>query len=384
MKPEEALLWYRLSRTGLSPERLRILLELLGGPEEIFGASDSTLLRVRGISELHLTKIRQAQRDVQAERDWAKAQAMGAWLLTIRDERYPPLLRRLSDAPVVLNVLGTIEDGDEWAVALVGTRKPKPYGARAAYQIAYELAQAGITVVSGLAEGIDGAAHRGALEAGGRTIAVLGSGLDIVYPRSHRELARKITESGAVITEFPFGAAPKPWHFPLRNRIISGMSLATIVGEAPEGSGALITADWANEQGREVYCVTGPYDDPSYQGNLRLIREGAHPFTSVTDLLQDLSIPPTLARQQRRDRAAPQPAPISVRRTAAVPKPVPELSASEKRLWDAIGHEWKHADDLVRETNLTVGETLSALTTLEMKGLVERGRGNLFRRASNW
>ncbi len=383
MTPEESLSWYRLLRTGLSPERLRRLLDIFETPDQIFQATDSTLLRLRGFNELHLTKIRQAQRDVQAERDLIKAQRMGSWLLTIRDSRYPPLLRRLPDAPVALNVLGTIEEQDHYPIAIVGTRRPKPAGARSAYQIAFELAQSGVTVVSGLAEGVDAAAHRGALEASGRTLAVVGSGLDCLYPRSNRELAEKISHSGALLTEYPFGTAPKPWHFPVRNRIVSGMSLAVIVGEAPATSGALITADWANEQGRPVYSVTGPFDDPSYEGNLRLLREGASPFISVADLLKDLSLTVPIAPAEASAKPAAY-APARVQQEHRAHKSLPPLSPSEQRLWDAISSEWRHADDLLRETNLTISEALSALTTLELKGLVERASGNLFRRSPGW
>jgi len=176
MRPEEALAWLRLNRSGLSPQKQRQLLDAFGSPEAIFAASDSTLLRLHGFTEVHLSKLRQAQRDAQPERDLWKLERMGGWLLTIFDERYPPLLRRLSDAPPLLYALGAVEVTDERAIAVVGTRKPSDYGRRMAHRIAADLAASNITVVSGLAEGIDAAAHKGALEAGGRTIAILGSG----------------------------------------------------------------------------------------------------------------------------------------------------------------------------------------------------------------
>jgi len=372
MRPEEILAWIRLNRTGLSPQRQRQLLDAFGSPEAIFSASDSTILRLHGFSELHLSKIRQAQKDAQPERDLWKLERMGGWILTIFDERYPPLLRRLPDAPPCLYVLGTVETSDEKAIAIVGTRRPSDYGRRVAYRIASEIATSGFTVVSGLAEGIDTSAHKGALDSGGRTFAVLGCGLDVIYPRSNKELARRITENGALLTEFPLGTKPQAWHFPQRNRLISGMSLAVVIVEAPINSGALITADWAAEQGRDVFVVPGPVDQPSFEGNHRLLREGARVFTSVADMLDELGI-----------TAAPK-----VERTVATsPRgqlKLPDLSPNETKVWSALTSEWKHADDIVRESQLTAGDVLSALTLLELKGLVERTDGNRYRRSPRW
>jgi DNA processing protein len=372
MRPEEILAWIRLNRTGLSPQRQRQLLDAFGSPEAIFSASDSAILRLHGFSELHLSKIRQAQKDAQPERDLWKLERMGGWILTIFDERYPPLLRRLPDAPPCLYVLGTVETSDEKAIAIVGTRRPSDYGRRVAYRIASEIAASGFTVVSGLAEGIDTSAHKGALDSGGRTFAVLGCGLDVIYPRSNKELARRITENGALLTEFPLGTKPQAWHFPQRNRLISGMSLAVVIVEAPINSGALITADWAAEQGRDVFVVPGPVDQPSFEGNHRLLREGARVFTSVADMLDELGI-----------TAAPK-----AERTAATsPRgqlKLPDLSPNETKVWSALTSEWKHADDIVRESQLTTGDVLSALTLLELKGLVERTDGNRYRRSPRW
>lgn len=366
MSPDEALAWVRLSRSGLSPQRQRQLLDLFGSPAAVFAASDAALLRVPGFNEAALSKLRQAQRDAQPERDLWKLERLGAWLLTIHDDRYPPLLRRLPDAPPVLYVLGTVEPTDERLIAVVGTRRPSDYGRRIAHQIGAELAAAGVTVVSGLAEGIDTAAHKGALDAGGRTFAVLGCGLDHLYPRSNRELARRIADNGALLTEFPLGTPPQAWHFPQRNRLISGMSLAVVVVEAPEGSGALITADWAAEQGREVFVVPGPVDQPSFAGNHRLLREGARLFTSVADMLDELHLPAGVPRRPR-DQL-----------------PLPDLPPPEARVWQTLTAEWKHADDIVRESQLPSSDALAALTMLELKGLAERGEGNRFRRAPQW
>jgi len=373
MRPEETLAWLRLNRTGLSPQRQRQLLDAFGSPEAVFAASDSAILRLHGFSELHLSKIRQAQKDAQPERDLWKLERMGGWLLTIFDERYPPLLRRLSDAPPCLYVLGTVEETDERAIAVVGTRKPSDYGRRVAYRIASELAASGFTVVSGLAEGIDTAAHKGALDSGGRTFAVLGCGLDVIYPRSNKELARRIADNGALLTEFPLSTKPQAWHFPQRNRIISGMSLAVVIVEAPLNSGALITADWAAEQGREVFVVPGPVDQPSFEGNHRLLREGARVFTSVADMLDELGVT-TLPKTEPTKAQVPPRGQLKL----------PDLSPTETKIWSVLTGDWKHADDIVRESQLTTGEVLSALTLLELKGMVERTEGNRYRRSQRW
>lgn len=366
MRPEETLAWIRLNRAGLSPQRQRQLLDAFGSPEAIFSASDSAILRLHGFSEIHLSKIRQAQKDAQPERDLWKLERIGGWLLTIFDERYPPLLRRLPDAPPCLYVLGTVEEADEKAIAIVGTRRPTDYGRRTAHRIASEISASGFTVVSGLAEGIDTAAHKGALDSGGRTFAVLGCGLDVIYPKSNKELARQIADNGAILTEFPLGTKPQPWHFPQRNRIISGASLAVVIVEAPVNSGALITADWAAEQGREVFVVPGPVDQPSFEGNHKLLREGARVFTSVADMLDELGI-----------TVAPKP-------TRQGQLKLPDLSPTETRVWSTLTVDWKHADDIVRESRLTAGDVLSALTLLELKGLVERADGNRYRRSPRW
>jgi len=374
MSPEEQLWWLRLNRAGLSPQRQRQLLNAFGSPAAIFEATDEALLQLSGFTEMHLSKLRQGQRSAQPERDLWKLERMGAWLLTIFDDRYPPLLRQLPDAPPLLYVLGTMEPQDERLIAVVGTRRPSEYGRRIAYQIAAELAAAGVTVVSGLAEGIDTAAHKGALDAGGRTLAVLGCGLDQLYPRSNKELSRRIAENGALLTEFPLGATPQSWHFPQRNRLISGMSLAVIIVEAPVGSGALITADWAADQGREVFVVPGPIDQPSFEGNHRLLREGARVFTKVDDLLAELQLSPMMPS-------------LSASSSASRPHGqllLPDLPPSEAAVWQTLTAEWKHADDIVRESQLPTHEALAALTMLELKGLAERGEGNHFRRPLRW
>lgn len=374
MTTEEQLWWLRLNRAGLSPQRQRQLLHVFGSPAAVFQAPDDTLLKLPGFTERHLSQLRQAQHSAQPERDLWKLERMGAWLLTIQSDRYPPLLRPLPDAPPLLYVLGTIEPPDQQAVAVVGTRRPSDYGRRIAYQIAGELAEAGLTVVSGLGEGIDTAAHKGALDAGGRTFAVLGSGLDNLYPRSNKELARRIAEKGALLTEFPLGTAPQPWHFPQRNRLISGMSFAVIVVEAPIHSGALITADWAAEQGREVFVVPGPIDQPTFEGNHRLLREGARVFTKVSDMLTEL---PMVSASLV---SPPTPRPTSVRSSL----PLPDLPPPEAAVWLILTDEWKHVDNIVQESHLPTPDVLAALTILELRGLAERGDGNRFRRSLRW
>ena len=220
-----------------------------------------------------------------------------------REPGYPPLLRELHDPPPTLYVRGEVESLAAPGVAVVGARSCSAYGAQVARALARDLAAAGLVVVSGLARGVDGEAHRGALESGGRTIAVLGCGIDRDYPRSHAELARRIVSSGVVVSEYPAGVEPAPWRFPARNRIIAGLSLATVVVEARERSGALITADFALELGRDVFAVPGEITSGLSAGTNDLLRQGAAPLSSVRDLLEALGVEPTPAREAGSSRA---------------------------------------------------------------------------------
>lgn len=267
-----------------------------------------------------------------------------------REPGYPALLRELHDPPHTLYVRGEVEAWAAPGVAVVGARSCSAYGAQVARALARDLAAAGIVVVSGLARGVDGEAHRGALESGGRTIAVLGCGIDRDYPRSHAELARRIVSSGAVVSEYPPGVEPAPWRFPARNRIIAGLALATVVVEARERSGALITADFALELGRDVFAVPGEITSGLSAGTNDLLRQGAAPLTSVRDVLEALGIEPTPVRSSA-------------------------VSAAAARLLELLGDSASGIDELIRASALSSAEVAAALVELELAGLAAQADG---------
>jgi DNA processing protein len=264
---------------------------------------------------------------------------------------YPPLLGELHDPPARLYLRGASADTlSRPAVAVVGARSCSPYGAQVARDLGRALGQAGVTVVSGLARGVDGEAHRGALAGGGLTVAVLGCGIDRDYPRSHAELARRIVESGLVVSEYEPGVEPAPWRFPARNRIIAGLALATVVVEARERSGALITADFALELGRDVFAVPGEITSALSKGTNDLLRQGAAPLLSAEDVLSTLGIEPR-------------------------PPPGPEVSAAAEQVLAALGDGTRDADGIARTTGLSSAAVAAALVELELAGLVAAAEG---------
>lgn len=353
-----------------------MLLHRFGSPVGIFEADEDSLLLVEGITDVHLSKLRRAKADEGAVSDAQRLLSIGGKLVTYFDERYPALLRQLSDAPIALYVLGELPCNDELCVAIVGTRRPSDYGRQVAYRLAQELASYGAVVVSGMAVGIDGAAHQGAIDAGGKTIAVLGCGIDVVYPRAHAKLRERIIGSGAVVSEFPLGTIPQPWHFPVRNRIISGMTLATIVVEAPQDSGALLTADWALEQGREVLVVPGPITNPNFRGNHQLIKEGAQVVESAEDVFHVLGIP------LEKVKASKVAAGLGEGVKAEAPT-LPGLSPVELKILEVLSKGKKHIDQIVRESGMPISEVSTALLQLEVKKLATRQRGGFYALSSS-
>jgi DNA processing protein len=278
-------------------------------------------------------------------------------VLTRADPRYPPLLRQLHDPPERLYIRGERVDVlAEPAVAVVGARSCSGYGAHVARSLARELAAAGVVVVSGLARGIDGEAHRGALDGGGATVAVLGCGIDRDYPRRHAELARRIAETGLVVSEYPPGVEPAPWRFPARNRIIAGFGLATVVVEARERSGALITADFALELGRDVFAVPGEITSRRAAGTNNLLRQGAAPLVTTGDLLAAIGI-------------------------EVPPERRPRLSAAAARVLERLDEGASGADELIRASGLSSAEVAAALVELELEGLASAAEG-LYRAVS--
>ena len=237
-----------------------------------------------------MNALEEAKREIDFTAIQKACESQNIRILTYQDVSYPKNLKQIYDPPIILYVKGTIFPEDETALAIVGSRHASPYGMRVAHRFAYELSECGMTIVSGLARGVDAEAHRGTLDARGRTIAVLGCGVDVVYPKENKKLYEQIAESGALISEFPLGAPPMAYHFPRRNRIIAGLSLGVLVVEAHSRSGSLITASFSAEEGREVYAVPGPIDSLNSKGTNRLIQEGAKMVLGSQDIIEDLKL----------------------------------------------------------------------------------------------
>ena len=359
MLSEEAEAWLILNASELSPERQRLLVEGLGSARHVIAAAEPELLEIPGITRDHVGRLTRARRGTDLNRLRSLCLDNGVHLVSYQDSEYPPLLAQAADAPPLLFVQGQLTRDDDMAVALVGTRKATPYGLRIARRLAQDLARRGFTIVSGLALGIDGEAHEGALEAGGRSIAVMATGADITYPTDHQGLRGRLAESGAVITECPFGARPTRYAFPTRNRIIAGLSLGVIVVEAPVQSGALITAGLAADQGRDVFAVPGSIDSPTSRGCHLLLKEGAHLVEVAEDVVEGLGLMLTSV-PSRPDRERP------------------ELSGEEQRVYDALGPQPLRVDQLTEPTGLDPARLSATLMMLEIKGLARRFAGGTY------
>lgn len=356
--------WLALSLSGLAPRRVLGLLEVFGSADAVLGASNAQLTAVDGITARHVSKLRAAQAEAADGDLLTRLHDRGVRLISITDDGYPGLLREVDDPPPVLFMQGELTRRDELAVALVGTRRRSAYGEMVTAQLARELVRRGFTIVSGLAMGIDADAHRAALDAGGRTVGVLGCGIDVEYPRQTLELRRRMAESGAVISEAPPGAPPTADRFPRRNRIISGMSLGTIVVEAPARSGALITARLAGEQGREVFAVPGNITSPLSRGCHELLRQGAALVETAEDVVTGLGI---------MLEAVPEREPEAERQ-----RKLEDLPGDQQAVLEALSHQPRNIDDVIAASGLATAEVSAALMLLEVKGLVKRFPGNQF------
>jgi DNA processing protein len=366
---DERAYWVLLSMaTGIGPVRFQRLLEICGGARGAWQATDLELAAA-GLERRTADALRSLRRRMTPEAIASRLTELNIQALTLLDDDYPSNLRQVADPPPVLFVRGRMLPGDVQAVALVGTRRATTYGGAVTDRLARDLAAAGVTVVSGLARGVDTAAHRAALQAGGRTIAVLGNGLDQVYPIENAGLARQIVErdAGAIVSEFAPGVPPDAVNFPRRNRIISGLSIGTVIVEAGDKSGALITADFALEQGREVFAVPGPIFSPMSAGANELLKQGATPITSAQDILNSLSS--SLNTQH------------SASSTEPLARHVPELGPQETIVWHALGSEPRHVDELARGQAIGPGEVLAALAMLELRGLARQVGPMLYTRA---
>jgi DNA processing protein len=315
-------------------------------------------------------KLRVVQQGRTFGRELERLQTTEISIMTLGDADYPQSLRWISEPPPVLYIRGTFRPEDQLALAVVGSRKPSPYGQLMAQRLSAELAQYGFTVVSGLARGIDSLAHQGALQGGGRTIAVLGSGINVVYPPEHRRLYEAISTQGAVMSEFPFDTKPDRWNFPRRNRIISGLTLGTLVVEASDQSGSLHTARHALEQGREVFAVPGRIDVSSSRGTNNLIKRGAKLVEGIEDILEELPEAVRLAVRQR--GTAPVP-------TDAAPMSM-ALTADEARVLALILPEETHIEAIIQTSQLPAQVVASILVRLELQGVVRQFPGKFFAR----
>lgn len=378
---------------GIGVQRVRMLLAAFGAPSTVFRVSRSTLTRVDGIGPQLAEAILTFDDHDAVDRQVERADTLGATLVAPWSDRFPRRLREIYDPPAFLWMRGRLAPSDERAVAVVGTRRCTSYGKAQAYHFGQELARCGVTVVSGLAYGIDAAAHRGALDAGGRTIAVLGSGVGRVYPASHTSLATRIAEDGAgrgaVLSEYAPDAEPDAPHFPERNRIVSGMTLGTLVVESHAKGGALITARMAVEQNREVFAVPGDVNRSASVGANRLIQRGhAKLVVDVDDVLDELpgylfddasptaNAPATSTDEDASASLADADRPRRHRRDAA-----PDLEGAERTLYDALTDVPVHVDALCDQTGVGASEALATLLQLEFKGLVRQLPGKQFQRS---
>jgi DNA processing protein len=339
---------------GIGPAKVRALLDHFGGLDLAWEAT-ADQLRAAGLDDRALQSLLVTREKLDLDAEEARLQKAGVQVLTWSSPGYPERLQNIYHPPPTLYLKGSLIPADEWAVAVVGTRRATVYGKEAARHIAGELARAGVTVVSGLARGIDAVAHQAALDTGGRTVAVLGCGVDVAYPTQNRRLMQRILEQGAVLSEYALGSPPEARNFPPRNRIISGLSLGVVIVEAGERSGALITADYAAEQGREVFAVPGNMFNRGSLGCNRLIQQGAKLVLSVEDILEELNL--TMVAQQLELQAV-----------------VPE-NETESLLLSFLSGDPLHVDEIVRQAGLSTSEVSSTLALMELRGMVRQVGG---------
>ena len=339
---------------GIGAVRLQALINHFGSAADAWQGSSDQLLAA-GLGAKVIERLIEARKTIDLDQLWDKIAEQGIQIITWDDELYPPRLKEIQQPPPVLYVRGELLPEDHFAVAIVGTRRVTSYGRQVAEELAAFLAANGVTVVSGLAHGVDAVAHSAALKAGGRTIAVLGSGVDRIYPPENRALAEQMMTRGALVSDYPVGTAPEAANFPPRNRIISGLSLAVIVVEAGETSGALITAGFAAEQGREVFAVPGSILAPQSKGANRLIQNGALPLLTPADLMQALN----LTR-------------VGAQKSARKILPANEVEA---QLMNMLGNEPMHVDEIRSQTGLPVERVSAALVMMELKGMVRQVGG---------
>lgn len=349
----------------VGPIRARQLLDHFGDASAVLGASRHQLLQVKGIGDETAESIANWEKGVDLNGELKRIADFGCRIVSHADPEYPELLRQIYDPPFVLYVKGALSPKDKNSVAIVGSRMTTPYGIESARRLAYQLAYVGVTIVSGGARGIDTAAHQGALTGKGRTVVVLGTGINLVFPPENIELFERIAANGAIITQFPFNRPADKQTFPIRNRIVGGMTLGTLVVEANMTSGALITANFAIEYGRQVFAVPGRIDSPRSKGCHDLIKKGAKLCESAEDILSEFEyLFPATNR------------PPTASETGVLP--ALELSTNEQQVYDCLDHEELNIDEVIRKTGLPSSAVSVALLSLEMKRLAKQLPGKLF------
>jgi DNA processing protein len=362
---EDTFYWLALNLTpGLGSILIKRLLDRFKTPEAVFRAPQKDLLKIEGLGERVTGEIQKGPSENAVKRELSLLEKVGGKIVTLKDDAYPKHLKDIYDPPPLLYVRGELRGEDELAIAIVGSRKTSPYGRWFTEKIGQDLACHGVTIVSGMARGIDSVAHKGALQGGGRTIAVLGCGIDVIYPSENRDLFYQIVEHGAVLSEFPMGSPPEGGHFPKRNRIISGLSIGVVIVQASTGSGSLITAGYALEQGREVFAVPGNVGAEGSRGTNQLIKEGAKLVESSEDILEEI-LPQWRREGETVQKAEP---------------PGPDLTEEEKVLYELLGETPYHIDAIIRESRLDPGKVSSLLLNLELKGLISQWPGKCFSR----
>jgi len=360
---EQKLDWLALSLIpGLGSVGIKNLVTRFGGPEAVFQASPGELDTVEGLRKEIARRISRREFSVDPLKVVRKVEKLGVKILAYGDAEYPPLLREIHDPPMLLFLKGKQVPANTTFISVVGSRNPTPYGLKTAEEIAQGLARRGLGIVSGMARGIDSAAHWGCVGGKGFTVAVLGTGIDIIYPASNRKLFQEITEHGAVITEFPLGTPPEPKNFPIRNRIISGLSKGVVVVEATKNSGSLITAELGLEQGREVFAVPGSIHSFKSMGCHYLIKQGAKLVENSDDILDELGLNYPFAKKTD---------------TLKEP-PLPIMEEAERIIYEIIGDFPLHIDQIAREGRMEPSTVSSTLMKMELKGLVRQLPGKFF------
>ncbi len=355
----ELLEWIALSTVpNVGPIHFVSLLNKFGSPKTALSASKRELREVEGIGEITGTDIKTKVNWEEAEKQVKLAEKNKVGWITFKDEDYPQNLKQIYDFPPFFFIQGNLTERDDMAVAIVGTRTASTYGRNMAEKISADLSAKGFTIVSGFASGIDTYSHQAALAAGGRTIAVFGSGLDVIYPKENKKLVERVIEKGAIISEFMLGTKPEKENFPTRNRIISGLSLGVIVVEAGAKSGALLTAQFALDQNKEVFAIPGNLTSRTSEGTNALIKQGAKLVTSAEDIVTELKVYTSTGAEKV--------------------KIMPELIAEEKSIYQILSTEPAHIDQIAQTVSFSTGQALSVLLNLELKGLVKQLSGKMF------